>query len=58
MKKYENSKSIFDLVENWLERTPFLESEEFNFWESYKNAIRGMLDRDMKIINDNLKFRF
>ncbi len=53
VEKYEDTKSIFDLVENWLERTPFLESGEFNFWESYKNAIRQMLDRDMKIINDN-----
>ena len=53
VEKYENTESIFDLVENWLERTPFLESEEFNFWKSYKDAIRQMLDRDMKIINDN-----
>ena len=54
VKKYEDTKSIFDLVENWLERTPFLESEEFNFWESYKTAIRQMLDHDMEIINENL----
>ena len=53
VEKYENTKSIFDLVENWLERTPFLEDEEFNFWKSYKNAIGDMLDHDMKIINDN-----
>jgi len=53
VEKYEDTKSIFDLVENWLERTPFLESEEFNFWESYKTAIRQMLDHDMEIINEN-----
>ena len=53
VKKYEDSKSIFDLVEQWLERTPFLESQEFSFWESYKDAIRDMLDHDIKIINDN-----
>ena len=53
VEKYENNRSIFDLVEEWLERTPFLESEEFNFWESYKDALRQMLDQDMKIINDN-----
>tara|TARA_Y100001970_G_C14250711_1_gene871632 strand:- start:3442 stop:4530 length:1089 start_codon:yes stop_codon:yes gene_type:complete len=53
VKKYENIDSIFDLIQTWLERTPFLESEEFNFWKSYKNAIRTMLDDDMKIINDN-----
>jgi len=51
--KYENQKSIFELVENWLERTPFLESEEFSFWDSYKNAIKTMLDRDVEIINNN-----
>ena len=51
--KYENQKNIFDLVENWLERTPFIESEEFSFWESYKNAIGEMLEHDMKIINQN-----
>ncbi len=53
VKKYEDNKSIFDLVEQWLERTPFLESQEFSFWESYKDAIRDMLDHDIKIINDN-----
>ena len=53
VKKYEGNKSIFDLVEQWLERTPFLESQEFSFWESYKDAIRDMLDHDIKIINDN-----
>jgi len=51
--KYETSKSIFDLVEMWLERTPFIESEEFSFWQSYKNAIKKMLDDDIKIIENN-----
>jgi len=53
VEKYENNKSVFDLVEQWLERTPFLESEEFNFWKSYKDAIQNMLDSDMEIISDN-----
>ena len=50
---YEDSKSIFDLVESWLERTPFIESEEFNFWQSYKKSIKNMLDNDIEIINQN-----
>ena len=53
VKKYESGESIFTLVESWLERTPFLESEEFNFWDSYKIAIRDMLDKDVEIINNN-----
>ena len=52
VEKYEQ-KNIFDLVEEWLERTPFIESEEFNFWESYKKAIKKMLDDDLEIIYKN-----
>jgi len=53
VEKYENNKSLFNLVQEWLERTPFIESKEFNFWESYKNAIKQMLDNDIKIIEKN-----
>ena len=53
VEKYEKNKSLFDLVQEWLERTPFIESKEFNFWESYKNAIKQMLDNDIKIIKKN-----
>ena len=35
----EQEKSLFDLLENWLERTPFLSFEGFNFWEQYSAAI-------------------
>ena len=53
VEKYEENKNLFDLVEGWLERTPFIESEEFNFWKSYKKAIEKMLDDDLKIIRKN-----
>ena len=53
VEKYEQNKNLFDLVEGWLERTPFIESEEFNFWKSYKKAIKKMLDDDLKIIRKN-----
>ena len=53
VEKYEKNKSLFDLVQEWLERTPFIKSKEFNFWESYKNAIKQMLDNDIKIIKKN-----
>ena len=53
VEKYEENKNLFDLVEEWLERTPFIESEEFNFWKSYKKAIEKMLDDDLKIIRKN-----
>lgn len=48
--------SMFELVEKWLERTPFLNSENFNFWESYKQAVERMLEQDKNIISENKTF--
>lgn len=40
--------SLFDVVERWLEKIPFMESGEYAFWESYKNAVKDMLQNDRK----------
>ena len=40
--------SLFDVVERWLEKIPFMESGEYAFWESYKNAVKDMLENDRK----------
>ncbi len=48
--------SLFELVEKWLERTPFLNSQNFNFWQSYKQAVEKMLEHDTKIIMENKTF--
>jgi len=34
-----NQPSLFDLVEKWLERTPGLSIECFDFWELYKESV-------------------
>jgi len=44
--KIENSGSLFELVEDWLERTPFLQFDEFNFLTDYKAAVERMLDKE------------
>ena len=49
----ENEDSLFDLIENWLERTPFLQMEGFNFWENYQLAVQKMIDNDIKQITTN-----
>ena len=56
VKKSEDSKSLFDLVEEWLERTPFLDFDNFNFWDQYKIAVEKMISNDKSIIemNENL----
>jgi tryptophan 2,3-dioxygenase len=45
--------SLFELVERWLERTPFLHYKEFNFWVKYKSAVEKMLDNEKEIIINN-----
>jgi tryptophan 2,3-dioxygenase len=49
----ENSESLFVFVEKWLERTPFLISEDYNFWDQYKKAVKKMILNDKKIIEKN-----
>lgn len=34
----ERRPSLFALVEKWLERTPFVESKDFDFWAAYKEV--------------------
>lgn len=48
----EENKSLFQLVESWLERTPFLEFRDFNFLESYQKAVENMLEREKKAIEN------
>jgi tryptophan 2,3-dioxygenase len=53
LKQSETESSLFDLVEKWLERTPFLEFKGYNFWENYCAAVEKMLQGDQKTIENN-----
>lgn len=44
VKKSENELSLCDLVQKWLERTPGLEINGFNFWGKYKNVVTMLLE--------------
>lgn len=44
--------SLFEAVEDWLERTPFLEFGDFDFLEDYKKAVGRMLKKEQKAINE------
>ena len=46
----EAEPSLADLVERWLERTPFLSMEGFDFWTAYRRAVDDMLARDRRVI--------
>lgn len=38
-----NEPSLSDLVQNWLERTPGLEVEGFNFWDKFQKSVEVLL---------------
>ena len=42
----EAGNSLFEVVEAWLERTPFLQFKGFHFLEQYSGAVKRMLERE------------
>ncbi|XP_054164066.1 tryptophan 2,3-dioxygenase-like isoform X2 [Oppia nitens] len=42
----EQEPSLCELLQQWLERTPGLEKNEFNFWEKYKTVVMELLERN------------
>jgi tryptophan 2,3-dioxygenase len=49
----EREPSLFDLIESWLERTPFLNFGGFEFWKEYRRAVDAMLSADRASIRSN-----
>jgi len=49
----ENEPSLFDVIEGWLERTPFLQFGDFDFWQEYRRAVDAMLAADRSTIRGN-----
>lgn len=49
----EEEPSMFDLVERWLERTPFLDFEDFSFWEAYQEAVHNRIEEDRRVVEAN-----
>lgn len=42
----EGKPSLFDQLEAWLARTPFVEMGGFKFWDAYRVAVAEMIDAD------------
>jgi tryptophan 2,3-dioxygenase len=49
----EEQPNLHDAVESWLERTPFLETGDFTFWQTYRDAVTTMLESDRRVIASN-----
>ncbi len=53
IQKSEIEPSLFDLIQSWLERTPFLKFKDFDFLKMYRDSVEQMLTRDEEIIRSN-----
>ena len=53
LKELASKQSLFNLIEQWLERLPFLESKQFKFWNEYQKSVKKMLQNDESIIKSN-----
>jgi len=49
----EREPSLFDLIQGWLERTPFLNFGDFDFWREYRRAVDAMIAADRSTIRSN-----
>lgn len=53
MRASEAETSLFDRIDAWLSRTPFLRSGEFEFWRHYQNAVNAMLEADRETVRNH-----
>jgi tryptophan 2,3-dioxygenase len=49
----ENQTSLLRLVEAWLERLPYTQTQNFNFWNKYQETIEKNLNDDEATIKNN-----
>lgn len=49
----EKQPTLFEQVERWLARTPFLDIKGFDFWKTYQDTVVTTLEQDLKRINDS-----
>ena len=53
MLETESQAGLFEQIEKWLERTPFLKMRGFDFWNTYKKTVEDALKVDLQIIQQN-----
>jgi tryptophan 2,3-dioxygenase len=53
LRKAEAEPTLFEVIERWLERTPFLEFGNFVFLDAYRQAADRMLDAELKAVHSD-----
>lgn len=50
LQRLASNRTLFDLVEEWLERTPFLQFGDFHFLRHYQTAVQNMVSKEAEAI--------
>ena len=53
LKDISSNRTLFNAMEDWLERTPFLQVGDFNFLDQYKLAVAKMIEKEEKAIKNS-----
>jgi tryptophan 2,3-dioxygenase len=48
-------RSLFEVVEQWLERTPFVHAQEFDFTKEYQAAVRKLWEGEKAVVIQNAR---
>ena len=51
----EKSPSLYDQIDGWLARTPFVEHGGYKFWDTYRAAVGKVLDDKAEMAKNTLK---
>lgn len=49
----EKKPSLLKVIESWLERTPYLKTEGFDFWKEYQTSVLKMFENEKKLLNES-----
>ena len=49
IREMEKKGSLFDQIDQWLSRTPFVTMGKFDFWKEYRKAVADMVKGDKKV---------
>ncbi|HEY8189875.1 MAG TPA: tryptophan 2,3-dioxygenase family protein [Micavibrio sp.] len=54
LEKAESEPSLYDQIDSWLARTPFIDNGDYKFWDSYRNSVHMILDEKARMARQAL----
>lgn len=57
LKASEAQPSLFELVDRWLARTPFLQGKNYDFWKEYRKAVETAFEEDRQTVRSHARLK-